>query len=133
MADSTLARASSSAGTKPRPTPYWPAGGSGKPATARRKRVGHLHGDAGAVTGGGLGPGRAPMVQVAERVQPELDDPVALATLDVDDERDTAGVVFEARVVEAAGTRLLVHHLLSHSWGGWLQGTALARLRWRAA
>jgi hypothetical protein len=73
------------------------------------------------------------MVQVAERVQAELDDPVARATLDVDDERDAAGVMFETRVVEAAGARLLVHHLLSHSWGEWLQGTALARLRCRAA
>ena len=62
--------------------------------------VGHLHQDSGAVARVGFRAGRAPVVQAADGRERLLDDPVALATLHVDDEADTARVVLESGVVE---------------------------------
>ncbi len=67
--------------------------------------VGDLHEDPGAVARVDLGAGRAPVLEVAERAEPELDDLVALAALDIDHERHTAGIVLESGVVEALGLR----------------------------
>ena len=69
--------------------------------------VGDLDQDAGAVAGVGLGAGGAAVVEVARaRRGPAATMRVAGATpLHVDDERDAAGVVLEARVVEARGGR----------------------------
>ena len=62
--------------------------------------VGDLEEDAGAVTGVDLGARGAAVVEVAERVEGVGDDRTAGPALDVADERDPAGVVLEARVVE---------------------------------
>ena len=62
--------------------------------------VGDLEQDPGAVAGVDLGARRAPVVEVAERVEGVGDDRAAGHALDVADERDPAGVVLEARVVE---------------------------------
>ena len=82
------------------PVAYAPSGGQlevdGRPVEG----VGHLHEDAGAVAGVGLGAGRAAVVQAAHRGERLVDDPVALAALHVDDEADAARVVLESGVVE---------------------------------
>ena len=65
-----------------------------------QEAVGHLQQDAGAVAGVDLGARRAPVVEVAEGVERVGDDRAAGDALDVTDERDPAGVVLEARVVE---------------------------------
>ena len=44
------------------------------------------------------------MVEVAERAERGIDDVAALRARYVDDEADAAGIVLEARVVEAAGS-----------------------------
>ena len=82
-------------GRNARPTPY---------ATRRRQvevddraeeAVGDLDQDAGAVAGVGLGARRAAVLEVAERADAHRHDLVAGPALDVDDERDAAGVVLE--------------------------------------
>ncbi len=85
------------------PVAYAPAGGSVEVDDRPVEAVGHLHEDAGAVAGVGLGAGRAAVVQVAHRGERLVDDRVALAALHVDDEPDAARVVLEARVVEPLG------------------------------
>ena len=67
--------------------------------------VGHLDEDAGAVADVGLGVGGAPVVEVAQRREAEADDLVAAPAVHVGDEADAAGVVLEARVVEALRSR----------------------------
>src|SRR5262245_13735620 len=62
--------------------------------------IGHLNEDAGAVARVGFASAGAAVQQVEEHLQPLLDDPVRLATLDVDDETDAAGVVLIAGIVE---------------------------------
>ena len=72
--------------------------------------------DPGAVAGVGLGTGCPTVLHVAQRSKPERDDLAAGASLDVGDERDTAGIMFETRVVQTSGrgrTRVeLVHRIL---------------------
>ena len=63
------------------------------------------HGHEQAVAGVGLGPLGTAMVEVAQALERHLDERSTLAALHVDHESDTAGVVFEARVVEPAGFR----------------------------
>ena len=65
--------------------------------------VGHLDQDPGAVAHVRLGVGGAPVVEVAQGAQAQLHHAVGLAAVHVDDERDAAGVVLEARVVETLG------------------------------
>ena len=67
-----------------------------------QERVRHLDEDAGAVAGVDLGAGRAAMVEAAERAERGIDDVAALRPRYVDDEADAAGIMLEARVVEAA-------------------------------
>ena len=62
--------------------------------------VGHLDENARAVAGQRVGADRAAMRQVLENLQTLVDDPVALAVLDVHDAADPARIVFVARVVE---------------------------------
>ena len=64
------------------------------------KHVGDLDRHAGAVAGVGLGPRRAPMVQAAHGRERLGQDRVALTSLHVDHETDTAAVVLEAGVVQ---------------------------------
>src|SRR5262249_35753286 len=61
-----------------------------------KQAIGHLHGDAGAITGIDLGTRRAAVLEVAHGAEAQLHDPVAGPTLHVDDERDAARVVLEA-------------------------------------
>ncbi len=75
------------------------------PKDVTEETVGHLHEDAGAVTGLGVGSEGPPMGEVLERRQPELHDPVAGRAGHVGDEGDPAGVVLVGGVVE---TRLLI-------------------------
>ncbi len=104
--------------------------------------VGHLDRDAGAVAGVRLGPLGAPVLEVAERSDAHGDDLVTGPTLDVDDERDAAGVVLIRGVVQAergrkvgrpGGAQLRSHvsrhHCPSTSlvWVTQQVGTALAR------
>src|SRR5262249_35055910 len=67
--------------------------------------------DAGAVTGVGLGPLRAAVIEVAQRLDGPLDDAMAGPPPHVDDERDAARVVLEARVVKATCCPLLQRSL----------------------
>ena len=68
--------------------------------------VGHLHQDAGAVAGVGVGAGRAAMPQVVQHLQRFGDDGVGLFALDVGDHADAAGVVFLLRGVEPGLSQL---------------------------
>src|SRR5207302_10182001 len=67
--------------------------------------VRRLQEDAGTVAGFLLGSRRAPVLQVAEDPERLDDDVVRRAALDVDDESEAAGIVFERRVVEALSGR----------------------------
>ncbi len=79
------------------------------PPLGRKAEVDHapeeaargLDEDAGAVAGVLLGAARPPVVEVAEGLDAGAHDVVAAVALHVHDERDAAGVVLEARVVEA--------------------------------
>ena len=92
------------------------SGSCGRKATPGRVRAGrrevevddgpeeavrHLDEDAGAVADVGLGVGGPAVVEVAEGGQPELDHPMRASPVHVGDEGDAAGIVLEARVVEA--------------------------------
>ena len=59
--------------------------------------------DARTVAGGHLRPGRSPVGEPLQDGQALLDDPVALAAVQVGDHADAAGVVLVGRVVEPAG------------------------------
>ena len=71
-----------------------------------QEAIRNLDEDPGAVADVGLGTGRSPMVEVAERRDAEVDHSVRLPAVHVDDEPDTARVMLERRVVQA----LLVRH-----------------------
>ena len=60
----------------------------------------HLQEDAGAVAGIGFTAAGAAMVEVDQDGQRLLDDLVGLFPLDVGDEADAAGIVFELGIVE---------------------------------
>ena len=62
--------------------------------------VRHLDKNARAVAGQRVGADRAAMRKVLENLQTLIDDPVALAVLDVHNAADPARIVFVARVVE---------------------------------
>jgi len=67
--------------------------------------VGDLDHDAGTVTGLGIGPDGAAVVQALQDSQAFLHDLVALAILNVGNEADTAGVAFVGRIVEPLSFR----------------------------
>ena len=71
-----------------------------------QEAVGHLHQHARTVAGVGLAADGATVVEVAQRGQTVLDDLVAGRARQGGDERDTAGVVLVARVVQALRGRL---------------------------
>ncbi len=68
-----------------------------------QESVRDLDQDAGAVTGAGIGAGRAAVIEVAQRLQALLDDGVAGLAGQGRDERDATGVVLEPGVVETLG------------------------------
>ena len=84
-----------------------------EPGDRPQELVGHLEQDAGAVAGVGLGPGGTTVGQVGERAQPGHHEFVRPHAPHVGDERDTTGVMFEARVVKARRPRLYLHRWLT--------------------
>ena len=89
-----------------------------------QERVGHLEQDAGAVAGVGLGAGRAAVVEVAQRGECGLDDPVRRDPGQGGDERDATRVVLVLSVVQPLGRRDSSHGGLPsscidgrHRWG----------------
>ena len=72
---------------------------------AREEGVRDLHQDAGAVAGARIGADRAAMLEIAENADRVGDDLMRLLALDVGDEADAAGILFEAEIVEAFGGR----------------------------
>ena len=118
-APSVFSAASASSGRNARPTPYAPAGGQREVDDGAQEAVGDLEQDAGAVAGVDLGARRAAVVEVAERAEGVGDDRAAGHALDVADERDPAGVVLEARVVEPErlGDALCGTRAASDCWG----------------
>ena len=62
----------------------------------------NLHQDAGAVAGARVGADRAAVLEVQQNGQRVFDDLVRLASLDVGDEADAAGILVERGIVEAA-------------------------------
>jgi len=87
--------------------------GQGAPGDAAQEPVGTLQQDSGAVTGVGFGAGCTAVFHAAQRTEPGENDVVRGATLDIDDERHTARVMFEARVVQATRTRQIMQHVSS--------------------
>ena len=64
---------------------------------AREEGVRNLHQDAGAVAGARIGADRAAMFEIAENVERVGDDLVRLLALDIGDEADAAGILFQRR------------------------------------
>ena len=75
--------------------------------------MGHLHQDAGAVAGVGLGAGGATVLEVAQRGQRLGDDVVGRLAGQGGDERDTAGIVLVLSVVQPLGRRDSSHAPIS--------------------
>jgi len=69
-------------------------------ADLAQEAVGHLHEDAGTVAGVGLTAAGTAMVQVDEHRQRLTHDFVGFSPFHIDDEPDSAGIVFELRIVE---------------------------------
>src|SRR5205085_757030 len=69
-------------------------------AGLREKGVRHLDEDTSAVPRVGFATASPPMIEVHQDLQPLLDDLMGLASLDIDDEANAAGVVFELRIVK---------------------------------
>ena len=84
-----------------------------EPGDRPQELVGHLEQDAGAVARVGLGPGGAAVGEVGEGAQPGHHQFVRPYAPHVGDERDTTGVMFEARVVKARRPRLYLHRWLT--------------------
>ena len=72
---------------------------------AEKKLVRDLHQYAGAVAHARIGAHRAAVFEIAEDLQPVLDDLVRLAAFDVGDEADAAGILVERGVVQALRLR----------------------------
>ena len=72
---------------------------------ALEEGVRNLDQDAGAVAGARIRADRAAMFEVAQDVDRVGDDLMRLHTLDVGDEADAAGILFQARIVQALGRR----------------------------
>ncbi|CAB4897173.1 unannotated protein [freshwater metagenome] len=95
-----------------------------------QEAVRHLDEDAGTIAGIGLGPGGATVLHVAQGADAHGDNGATGDTVDVGDEGDTTGIVFESRVVEPNGRGVIgMHrpHPLKSVWLGWTLGTTLAR------
>jgi hypothetical protein len=71
----------------------------------RKELVRDLYEDAGAVTHSRICADGATMLQVAKYAQPVFDKLMRLATLDVGDEADSAGILVERRIVKTVRAR----------------------------
>jgi hypothetical protein len=67
--------------------------------------VRNLHQDAGAVAGARVGADRAAMLEIAENAERVGDDLVRFLALDIGDEADAAGILFQRGIVETLGGR----------------------------
>src|SRR5262249_31944835 len=77
---------------------------------AAQERVGHLHQDARTVAGERVAAAGAAVGEIAQHLEPLLDDAVRLLALHVHDEADAAGVVLDARVTQPPrGSTIGVH------------------------
>src|ERR1700745_863047 len=65
--------------------------------------MGDLHKDAGPVPEARIGADRAAVLEVAENAERIGDDLMRLLALDVGDEADAAGILFQRGIVEALG------------------------------
>ena len=72
---------------------------------AREEGVRDLHQDAGAVAGARVGADGAAMFEVHRMLSRVGDDLMRLLALDVGDEADAAGILFQAEVVQTLGRR----------------------------
>ena len=104
------------------PTAYAPASGQGEVDALAEEAVRDLDQDAGTVADVGLGVGGAAVVEVAQRLQPELHHAVRAAAVHVGHERHAAAVVLEAGVVEALSGRW-GRHRSSHPVERWIEGS----------
>ena len=95
--------------------------GQGEGHRSTQEAVGHLHEDAGAVTGVGIGAGGATVFEVDEQVEGRRDDGVRAVALDVGDEADAAGVVLVGGAVQAPPLRQV---------GATVPGWGVTWLRW---
>ncbi len=84
---------------------------------ACEKLVRNLHQDPGAVAGARIGADRAAVLEVAQDREPVLDDLVRLASLDVGDEADAAGVMLAERIEHPGGCRKRVGGIGLHGAG----------------
>ena len=103
-----LAPGASRFGMNSAPTAYSPGSRQLKPISARlalEEGVRDLHQDAGAVAGARIGADRAAMLEIAEDAERVGDDLMRLAALDVGDEADAAGILFQAGIVKPLGRR----------------------------
>ena len=82
-----------------------------------QEAVGYLDQDARAVAAVGLGAGCPAVLHVAERAEPHHDDGSADLALQTGDERDTAGVVLESRVVKTLWRGKTRLNLVAHRFG----------------
>src|SRR5689334_12432711 len=64
-----------------------------------------LHQDSGAVAGARIGADRATMLKVEQNRQRVFDDLVGLASLDVGNKSDAAGILFQRRIEQAEARR----------------------------
>jgi hypothetical protein len=83
---------------------------AGLPGCLEEELVRHLNKDAGAVARVNFRAAGAAVIEIRQNLQALLEDLVRLAALDIDDEADAAGVVFEPRIIQAlfAGTSVLL-------------------------
>ena len=72
---------------------------------ALEEGVRNLHQNAGAVAGARIGADRAAVFEIAENAERVGDDLVRFPALDVGDEADAAGILFQAGIVETLGGR----------------------------
>ena len=72
---------------------------------AREEGVRNLHQNAGAVAGARIGADRAAMLEVAENAERVGDDLMRLLALDIGDEADAAGILFQRGIVKTLGGR----------------------------
>ena len=102
-----FAASSGSVGRKALPTAYSPCRGRSKSTSLRKKPSGNLQQHAGAVTGLGVSTNSAAMVQVAQRLEPLVDDVAAGDPSQGRDKGDARGIMFEGRIVKARALRTL--------------------------
>ena len=104
------------AGQKNQPGAVVPKGRQTEGADFAVIGVGNLNHQPRAITIEGISTNRAPMSQVAENLDPTLDDTVTFLPFDVGDKTDTAIIMFICGVIKALGGRHVDMFFHSCSW-----------------